>query len=38
LDSITTIPKEVLSTCITALEPAQLLAVDRAVRFALGLV
>jgi len=38
LDSITTIPKEVLSTCITALEPAKLLAVDRAVRFALGLV
>jgi mRNA interferase MazF len=38
MDTITTIPKQVLSARITALEPAKLLAVDRALRFALGLV
>ncbi len=37
MDSITTIPKQVLSARITVLEPPKLLAVDRAVRFALGL-
>jgi mRNA-degrading endonuclease toxin of MazEF toxin-antitoxin module len=38
LDTITTIPERILSARITALRPAKLRAVDRAVRFALGLV
>jgi mRNA interferase MazF len=37
LDSITTIPKRVLAARITALDPPALLAVERALRFALGL-
>jgi mRNA interferase MazF len=38
LDTITTIPKGALSTRLTALEPAKVAALDRALRFALGLV
>jgi mRNA interferase MazF len=38
LDTITTIPKAVLSTRIAALAPAKMAAVDRAIRFALGLI
>ena len=38
LDTITTIPKRTLATRIAALGPAKITAVDRAVRFALGLV
>ena len=37
LDTITTIPKRVLTTRIAALAPARVAAVDRALRFALGL-
>ena len=37
LDTITTIPKAALSTRIAALDPAKMAAVDRALRFALGL-
>ena len=38
LDTITTIPKQILTKRIAALEPGKMVAVDRAVRFALGLV
>ncbi len=38
LDTITTIPKQILSARIATLEPAKLIAVDRALRFALGLM
>jgi mRNA interferase MazF len=38
MDTVTTIPKQVLSARIAALDPAKLLAIDRALRFALGLV
>jgi mRNA interferase MazF len=38
LDTITTIPKVTLATRIAALGPTKIAAVDRAVRFALGLV
>ncbi len=38
LDTITTIPKQILTSRITALAPAKVAAVDRAVRFVLGLV
>jgi mRNA interferase MazF len=38
LDTITTISRQVLTKRITALGPAKVAAVDRAVRFALGLV
>jgi mRNA interferase MazF len=38
LDTITTIPKAALSVRIATLGPAKLVAVDRAIRFALGLV
>ena len=38
LDTITTIPKQTLSSRIATLDPAKVAAVDRAVRFALGLV
>jgi mRNA interferase MazF len=37
LDSVTTIPKRVLAAHVTTLSPAKLLAVERALRFALGL-
>src|SRR6266481_9054102 len=33
LDTVTTIPKQALSARIAALEPAKLVAVDRALRF-----
>jgi mRNA interferase MazF len=38
LDTITTIPKRMLARRITSLPPAKLGAVERALRFALGLV
>jgi len=38
MDTVTTIPKQILSARIAALDPAKLLAIDRALRFALGLV
>ena len=38
LDTITTIPKQILTRRIAQLEPPKLVAVDRALRFALGLV
>jgi len=38
LDTITTIPKRVLTRRLSALGPAKRAAVDRALRFALGLV
>ena len=38
LDTITTVPKQILTRRITALEPGKIAAVDRAARFALGLV
>lgn len=38
LDTITTIPKRTLARRITSLPPAKLGAVERALRFALGLV
>jgi mRNA interferase MazF len=38
LDTITTIPKQILTKRIATLEPAKVVAVDRAVRFALGLL
>lgn len=38
LDTITTIPKQILTRRIAALEPARVAAVERALRFALGLV
>ena len=38
LDTITTIPKVILTKRIVALEPGKMAAVERAVRFALGLV
>ena len=38
LDTITTIPKQILTKRIAALEPGKMAAVERAVRFALGLV
>lgn len=38
LDTITTIPKRVLTQRLTALSPEKLGAVERALRFALGLV
>ena len=38
LDTITTVPKQMLTGCIAVLEPPKLAAVDRAIRFALGLV
>ena len=37
LDTITTIPKQALSERITVLSPEKLTAVERAVKFALGL-
>ena len=37
LDTITTIPRRALTVRLTALSPIKLAAVDRAVRFALGL-
>ena len=37
LDTITTIPKKILSERITVLSPEKLTAVERAVKFALGL-
>ncbi|MGH9316510.1 MAG: type II toxin-antitoxin system PemK/MazF family toxin [Thermoanaerobaculia bacterium] len=36
LDTITTLPKQALARRITALAPLRLVAVDRAIRFALG--
>jgi mRNA interferase MazF len=38
LDTITTIPRQILTARITALQPGRMAAVDRAIRFALGLV
>jgi mRNA interferase MazF len=38
LDSLTTIPKQVLTRRLTTLAPEKLGAVERALRFALGLV
>jgi mRNA interferase MazF len=38
LDSLTTIPKRVLTQRLTALAPEKVGAVDRALRFALGLI
>ena len=38
LDTITTIPKQVLTRRIAQLEPPKVVALDRALRFALGLV
>jgi mRNA interferase MazF len=38
LDSLTTIPKRVLARRLTALAPEKVGAVDRALRFALGLI
>jgi mRNA interferase MazF len=38
LDSITTIPKRMLVQRVAPLDPARLAAVDRALRFALGLL
>jgi mRNA interferase MazF len=38
LDTITTIPKKLLSRRITVLAPGKLAAIDRALRFALGLI
>lgn len=38
LDTITTIPKGILGARLTALGPMKIAAVDRALRFALGLV
>jgi mRNA interferase MazF len=38
LDTITTIPKALLSRQISALTPGKIAAVDRALRFALGLL
>jgi mRNA interferase MazF len=38
LDTVTTIPKRILARRITALSPPKLAAVDRALRFALGLI
>jgi len=37
LDTVTTIPKRVLASRIIALHPAKVAALDRALRFALGL-
>ena len=37
LDTITTIPKAVLSKYLGALEPGKLVVVERAIKFALGL-
>jgi mRNA interferase MazF len=38
LDTITTIPKSILTKRIAILEPGKVAAVDRAIRFALGLL
>jgi mRNA-degrading endonuclease toxin of MazEF toxin-antitoxin module len=38
LDSVTTIPKRTLARRIAVLPPPKLAAVDRALRFALGLI
>ncbi len=38
LDSVTTIPKRMLARRISALPPPKLAAIDRALRFALGLI
>lgn len=38
LDTVTTIPKQVLTGRLTTLAPEKLTAVERALRFALGLV
>jgi mRNA-degrading endonuclease toxin of MazEF toxin-antitoxin module len=38
LDTITTIPKQTLTRRLTALAPEKLAAVERALRFAVGLV
>ncbi len=38
LDTLTTIPKRVLTQRLTTLAPGKLAALDRALRFALGLV
>jgi mRNA interferase MazF len=37
LDTITTIPKATLTACMAALEPGKVAAVERALKFALGL-
>jgi mRNA-degrading endonuclease toxin of MazEF toxin-antitoxin module len=37
-DTVTTIPKHVLTRRIAQLEPPKVAAVDRALRFALGLI
>jgi len=37
LDTITTIPRRALTHRLTALSPIKLAAIDRAVRFSLGL-
>ena len=38
LDTIATVPKRILAGRITALPPPKLAAIDRALRFALGLI
>jgi mRNA interferase MazF len=38
LDTITTVPKRILAARITALPPPKLAAIERALRFALGLI
>jgi mRNA interferase MazF len=38
LDTITTVPKRILARRITELPPPKLAAIDRALRFALGLI
>jgi mRNA-degrading endonuclease toxin of MazEF toxin-antitoxin module len=38
LDTITTIPRELLAARLAVLRPRKLAALDRALRFALGLV
>ena len=38
LDTITTIPKRILTTRLAILAPAKITAIDRAVRFALSLI
>src|SRR4030095_10629820 len=38
LDTITTIPKALLGTHVSTLTPLRMAAVDRAIRYALGLV
>ena len=38
LDAITTVPKQILARRITTLPPPKLAAIERALRFALGLI